>query len=395
MEKKGSANGPTMPVALHKERKVPVFAYLANKSEGPFQCPHCGEAVLLRRGKFTVAHFAHIGSTSIAKNKQCSESLAHYTAKVILVRFLHKFIFVGQCVTCPTSHETSSFRFLHTQHGSVSRTVDISGERRSDASLPPLPPLPSTPHTDIADRHFVDVERGLKCGEKRYKLDVAVLKDGVGGGQLTPDELQVVAGIEVHHTHAVDAAKMQQCRAYFKAVHGHFAEVRAEDVKSIFTDPDESHGGVFRLYFYDSCQPDTLEGSEVQLVSRKRSLLDLREPCSGCATWTLRSKLWPVHPPMDIHLENITQQLPQPCRTGMIGDFDQNARRAVDTSSHILSLCGYSSMGQAFALACKFCARRCPQCAVLCTRQELAQFGKCPSCTQDEKAFNAVSASQK
>ena len=37
-----------------------VTAYLASKAQGPFICPDCGDEVILKIGKRTVNHFAHV-----------------------------------------------------------------------------------------------------------------------------------------------------------------------------------------------------------------------------------------------------------------------------------------------------------------------------------------------
>jgi competence protein CoiA len=37
-----------------------VTAYLASKAHGPFKCPDCGDEVILKTGRRTVNHFAHV-----------------------------------------------------------------------------------------------------------------------------------------------------------------------------------------------------------------------------------------------------------------------------------------------------------------------------------------------
>ncbi len=37
-----------------------VTAYFSSKAQGPFKCPDCGDEVILKTGRRTVNHFAHV-----------------------------------------------------------------------------------------------------------------------------------------------------------------------------------------------------------------------------------------------------------------------------------------------------------------------------------------------
>ena len=52
--------GGSMFTARRKSDGQTVTAYLVSKEHGPFKCPDCGDEVILKTGRRTVNHFAHV-----------------------------------------------------------------------------------------------------------------------------------------------------------------------------------------------------------------------------------------------------------------------------------------------------------------------------------------------
>jgi competence protein CoiA len=65
-----------------------VTAYLASKAHGPFKCPDCGDEVILKTGRRTVNHFAHVNPLACRYAK--NESEAHRQCKMEIFLALQK-----------------------------------------------------------------------------------------------------------------------------------------------------------------------------------------------------------------------------------------------------------------------------------------------------------------
>jgi competence protein CoiA len=62
-----------------------VTAYLSKKTDGPFLCLECGDAVILKTGRNTVSHFAHL---SLTCRFAAGESEAHRYCKLEIYELL-------------------------------------------------------------------------------------------------------------------------------------------------------------------------------------------------------------------------------------------------------------------------------------------------------------------
>jgi hypothetical protein len=65
-----------------------VTAYLSSKAHGPFKCPDCGDEVILKTGKRTVNHFAHVNP--LACQYADNESDEHRRCKMEIFQALQK-----------------------------------------------------------------------------------------------------------------------------------------------------------------------------------------------------------------------------------------------------------------------------------------------------------------
>jgi competence protein CoiA len=69
-----------MLCATQKSTGETVTAYLASKKDAPFLCPECGDQVILKSGRRTVNHFAHINPLACRLGE--GESEAHRYCKL-------------------------------------------------------------------------------------------------------------------------------------------------------------------------------------------------------------------------------------------------------------------------------------------------------------------------
>ena len=65
-----------------------VTAYLASKEQGPFKCPDCGDEVILKTGRRTVNHFAHVNPLTCRYAE--NESEEHRRCKMEIYEALKK-----------------------------------------------------------------------------------------------------------------------------------------------------------------------------------------------------------------------------------------------------------------------------------------------------------------
>src|ERR1039458_4057893 len=65
-----------------------VTAYFESKANGPFVCPDCGDEVILKTGKRTVNHFAHVNP--LACRYAENESEEHRRCKMEIFQALQK-----------------------------------------------------------------------------------------------------------------------------------------------------------------------------------------------------------------------------------------------------------------------------------------------------------------
>ncbi len=90
-----------------------ITAYLASKEHGPFKCPDCGDEVILKTGKRTVNHFAHVNP--LACQYAENESEEHRRCKMEIFLALQKE---------PHTHNVALERPLGTNRPDVSAYIN-------------------------------------------------------------------------------------------------------------------------------------------------------------------------------------------------------------------------------------------------------------------------------
>lgn len=156
-------------------------------AKGSFLCIDCGKEVYVRRGEQRAWHFSHYSQRdgSRCPHANGGETLQHYRAKHFVAANLGRCAFAVE--RCPGCGATRFF---------VGRNKN--GKRV------------------FVHECRAEVERRIMDHHSRV-ADVAAIDPSTG---------DVVAAIEIFHTHAVDAAKRQECSRQGIAV----LEVNAEDV---------------------------------------------------------------------------------------------------------------------------------------------------------------------
>ena len=162
MNKKRTAAAFKIPMALSQTNTghdgFEMYAFQAERSDGPFTCLKCKEGVILRKGTKKAHHFAHRpSSTCKIKSHAVSESAKHKYAKAILSSTLTLWTISRRCANSSTPLKCMS--------------EDI---------------------TTFSDKHKAIQE--LQCGH--YRLDIGVQVNGV-----------TCTAVEVRYTSAVSAEK--------------------------------------------------------------------------------------------------------------------------------------------------------------------------------------------
>ena len=135
-----------------------MYAFQAERSDGPFTCLKCKEGVILRKGTKKAHHFAHRpSSTCKIKSHAVSESAKHKYAKAILSSTLTLWTISRRCANSSTPLKCMS--------------EDV---------------------TTFSDKHKAIQE--LQCGH--YRLDIGVQVNGV-----------TCTAVEVRYTNVVSAEK--------------------------------------------------------------------------------------------------------------------------------------------------------------------------------------------
>ena len=260
-----------------------MYAFQAERSDGPFTCLKCKETVILRKGAKKAHHFAHRpSSTCKIKSHAVSESAQHKYAKAILSSTLPLWTISRRCANISTALNCTS----------------------EDAT------------TFSANQKAV---QELQCGH--YRLDIGVQENGV-----------TCTAIEVRCTNAVSAEKRRtlQCSGIDVLEVDATCVIAAFDTKRFMT-VDVSHGG----WYCPRCKPtqcaqDALISSFQRQPTIWWACVDKRHSCPKTygAGRIVRNKPWngmvSMYRTPDAFIFGVFVQPYEPKREKLEGLFRQN-----------------------------------------------------------------------
>ena len=340
-----SAAALLVAFALDKSRGgIVTLPEEATSTGGPYTC--VGGCPLVLRASSSSArirqHFAHLPTTTTSNGTEAAslcngESLEHKTAKLLLAQRVGEYRLMRACKVC--------------------------GD-------------PAGPKIEFDPRLVVGKDE-VSVLEGKFRLDVAIL-DG--------KTREVVAAIEVFHTHAVDADKWTALSGQYA---GRLYEVTSKVVLSAFgllrrkgrkrKRRRQCHGNPDRKKKPGGEEPEEGKGAEWRPIGDK--IGDLSEgivlPCKAadalvCERCTKRA---------EDEAAQQARKLLRPCADG-------ECKRRWQKKTEMTLLAGRTVPNRWFRsclveqFVCNACLIHCPSCRLPCTRSYLSRTAHCYACNE-------------